>query len=309
MSKVLIFGAGPRTKRTILPALTIVDPNFEVDFVTLSGKQYASEDINIECIKFGSKNIQYSEYDLIIISVPPPQVNKILNLIEDLDTHKIMIDTPVIREVFLSAKNTSIKVMQDIKYLPFLDILQQRGEIVAVLMRFSGYEYHGVALARHLIDTKYLSSKRYRNSQRDELLIYFDKNKKVEIKNPRDYKIGYIEICYSSGEVLVIGNKNTYTLFNKESTYINGENLLNKNQSFTLQIQQMHDKINTTNFIESIHSFKLLGLSTMFSKALFGNYDELPSITSCYEDYKITHTITILNRIKWKLRKILKNKQ
>ena len=68
-------------------------------------------------------------------------------------------------------------------------------------------------------------------------------------------------------------------------------------------------KIDTTNFIESIHSFKLLGLSTMFSKALFGNYDELPSITSCYEDYKITHTITILNRIKWKLRKILKNKQ
>ena len=307
MHKVLIFGAGPRTKRTILPALSIVNPDIKIEFVTLSGKQFVSEDIESNCFKFGSEIIDYSNYDLILISVPPAQVSKILESIGNVNNYKILIDTPVTRDVYLNARKTNVKVMQDIKFLPFLDLVQKYGNINNVLMRFSGYEYHGVALAKHLIDTKVVKSKRYRNSERDELLIYFDKNKKVIIKNPRNYDIGYIEINYQNNEKLVIGNKSTYKDFENSSRYVDGEDLITKDKDFQKQIHPLNNKINSTNFIESIHSFKLLGLSTMFFEAFNDGYEDLPSVSSCYDDYKITYTITIFNRIKWKIKKVLKS--
>ena len=64
MSKVLIFGAGLRTRDTILPALSQLTTNFDADFVTLSGNQLAMKNKKTNCFKFGFSEIDYSKYDL-----------------------------------------------------------------------------------------------------------------------------------------------------------------------------------------------------------------------------------------------------
>ena len=304
MPKVLIFGAGLRTRDTILPALSLATSNFDVEFVTLSGNQMASENNKKHCFKFGFSDIDYSIYDLILISVPQAQVCKVIDSIGDVHKNKIMIDTPVTRDIYLRAKNTPIKVMEDIVFLPFNDLVKKFGEIGNIVMRYSGYQYHGVALAKYLINYKVVKSKSIRNIERDEILIYFANNKKVEIKNPRNYKKGYIEVIYESGEKLIIGNKNTYEKFENSSKYIDGENLFLQDEGFKEKIQPIIKKINKNNFIETIHDFKLLGLSNMFYRAFNNSYEDLPSVSSCYEDYKITYNITIFNRLKWKYNKI-----
>tara|TARA_B100001109_G_C18774967_1_gene432628 strand:- start:49 stop:990 length:942 start_codon:yes stop_codon:yes gene_type:complete len=304
MSKVLIFGAGLRTKDTILPALSLAASDFDADFVTLSGNQLAMKNKKTKCFKFGFSKIDYSKYDLIIISVPQTEVCKVIDSIDTIRDTKVMIDTPVTRNIYVKTKNTSIKVMEDIIFLPFNDLIRNYGKIKKIVMRYSGYQYHGVALAKNLINEKVVKSKSIRNVERDEIIINFAQNKKVEIKNPRNYEKGYIEIIYEGDERLVLGNKQTYEKFENSQIYIHGENLFFQNKDYKEKIQPLKENINTNNFVESIHFFKLLGLSSMFYRALNSAYEELPNISSCYEDYKITHNITLINRLKWKYIKI-----
>ena len=162
MFKVLIFGAGLRTKDTILPALTLATSSLDVDFVTLSGKQFIKENKQKKCFKFGFSKIDYSKYDLIIISVPHTEVCKVIESISTLNTSKIMIDTPVTRSIYQKTKNTSIKVLEDIIFLPFNDLIKNYGEIKKIIMRYSGYQYHGVAIAKHLVNEKVVQSKSIR---------------------------------------------------------------------------------------------------------------------------------------------------
>ena len=51
MPKVLIFGAGLRTRDTILPAMSLATSNFDVEFVTLSGNQFALKSNKKNCFK------------------------------------------------------------------------------------------------------------------------------------------------------------------------------------------------------------------------------------------------------------------
>ena len=90
-----------------------------------------------------------------------------------------MLDTPITREINKFTKKYDIKVMEDIIFLPFIKIIKDYAPINQIIMMYSGYEYHGLAFVKNLID-KILHAKRTRNSERDDVLIKFKTNKSAK---------------------------------------------------------------------------------------------------------------------------------
>lgn len=297
MGKVLIYGGGKRISQNIIPSFSIMDTKLNIEFVTRSGSEKISSDKIKKCFKFGTSDIDHSVYDFIIISVPQNEVLSVLKSIKNIDKFKILLDTPITREIYMRYKNSSIKVMEDMIYLPFLEDIKSYGDINEVIMTFSGYEYHGVAFIKALFDKKIVKSKRTRNETKDEVTLLFKEKKLAKIINPRDYKKGYVEIIFANHQIMVFGNKETYENMKKSSDFINGE----------MNFKYYIDGVPNKNFINSLDEFKKIGLSTIFNKALNSNYENLPNIKTCYQDYKIVNSITIKNRFKWKINKIRKN--
>ena len=305
MKKILIFGAGHRVKDNIFPALSSIEYDLDIDFVSLSGKELVSSGYQRKCFKFGLSEIDYSIYDLILISVPQNEVLKVVSSINKNERYKILLDTPITREINKFTKKYDIKVMEDIIFLPFIKIIKDYAPINQIIMMYSGYEYHGLAFVKNLIDKKILHAKRTRNSERDDVLIKFKTNKSAKIFNPRDYKKGYIEITYENKKKIVFGNKSTYIEIEGISDFIDGENYVVENIDLVKAHQDIKENlIVSTNYVNDIHIFKTFGLSNIFEKALEGKFSELPNVINCYEDYKVVNSITIRNRVKWKLKKL-----
>ena len=92
MKKILIFGAGHRVKDNIFLSLSSIEYDLDIDFVSLSGKELVSSGYQTKCFKFGLSEIDYSIYDLILISVPQNEVPAIVSSINKNERYKILLD-------------------------------------------------------------------------------------------------------------------------------------------------------------------------------------------------------------------------
>ncbi len=269
----VIFGHGKRVVENIIPALKSLNPNIKYTTYTKTGK-YVDGYVYRETKKF--KDFEISEsIKNYIISVPPENTTNCINKIKELVNSKdinIFIDTPVHKNLHVYKDSSNISVLEDIKFLPWLDYFQDNKIVIkSVLLNQSGYEYHGVALAKQLIQEKVINSKRLFKNDLIKTTIKFENFKHVEILSPRNYKHGSIEIETINSEKYILGNKNLYPGFLNQDVIFLEDILDFQNDESIESLEKFNSnlKINPLNFVASMEVFKVAGLSRLFKDHIY----------------------------------------
>ena len=301
IDKFIIFGHGKRVRENVIPALKIINPNVKYETYTKSGK-YLDGYVYRETKKFKEFKIQ-EDFKNYIISVPPENTLECLKKIKTLvnrDDINIFIDTPVHRNLNSFKKVNNICVLEDIKFLPWLNYFQENNfDIESVILNRCGYEYHGVALAKQLINEKIINSKRSYRKNLTKTTINFKNQKYVEIISPRDYLYGFIKVISTDSKEIIIGNKETSNSFHSSNIIFLEEIINFSNAPLFKNLLHINPelKLDSSNFIASMEIFKVIGLSNLIKKFINENYTNT-SINQSFEEQHISNKNKNLIRFK-----------
>ena len=301
IDKFIIFGHGKRVRENIIPALKIISPNVNYETYTKSGK-YLDGYVYRETKKFKEFKIQ-EHFKNYIISVPPNNTLECLEKINTLvnrDDINIFIDTPVHRNLNSFKKINNICVLEDIKFLPWLRYFQESNfDIASVILNRCGYEYHGVALAKQLINMKIVSAKRSYRKNLTKTTINFRNQKYVEIISPRNYLNGFIKVESIDNKEIIIGNKEISNSFNSSNAVFLEEIIDFSNDPLFKNLLRINPelKFDPSNFIASMEIFKIIGLSSLIKKFINENYINT-SIDQSFEEQHIANKNKNLIRFK-----------
>lgn len=275
--KVLIFGFGNRVKNSILPAIesTFKNTYLKIDIVNATGlSQINNKNIN-SLISFKNfSNHNQISYDFIIICVPKNQQYLIFKKLNKNIRSKILIDTPVLKGILKYEKYYDISVLEDIVFMPWIQLLKKEiNELtnIEIFCFYSCHEYHGIAFLETLIDSKIIySSRTIIDNNEFNLKIKFENGVSVFIVSPSNYKIGFI-LIKSLEKNILIGN---------EATYLQS-NLHHNTKDFIL-FSFNGDK----NIIKNLSNYKYQGLLEIIKKILHKDND-IPSIKNSLNQQKI----------------------
>ena len=301
IDKFIIFGHGKRVRENIIPALKIISPNVNYETYTKSGKCLDGY-VYRETKKFKEFKIQ-EHFKNYIISVPPNNTLECLEKINTLvnrDDINIFIDTPVHRNLNSFKKINNICVLEDIKFLPWLRYFQENNfDIASVILNRCGYEYHGVALAKQLINMKIVNAKRSYRKNLTKTTINFRNQKYVEIISPRNYLNGFIKVESIDNKEIIIGNKEISNSFNSSNAVFLEEIIDFSNDPLFKNLLRINPelKFDPSNFIASMEIFKIIGLSSLIKKFINENYINT-SIDQSFEEQHIANKNKNLIRFK-----------
>lgn len=301
INKFIIFGHGKRVRENIIPALKNINPYVDYETYTKSGK-YLDGYVYRETKKFKDFKI-HEDFKNYIISVPPKNTFECLEKINTLlnrDDINIFIDTPVHKNLTSFKKINNICVLEDIKFLPWLNYFQENNfDIESVILNRCGYEYHGIALAKQLINEKIINSKRSYRKNIIKTTISFKNQKYVEITSPRNYLNGFIQVKSTNKPEIIIGNKEMANA-SRSSNVVFLEEILNfKDDSLVKNLRNINPelKFDPSNFIASMEIFKVAGLSNLINKFINENYINT-SIDQSFEEQNIASKNKNLIRFK-----------
>lgn len=301
IDKFIIFGHGKRVRENIIPALKIINPNVNYETYTKSGK-YLDGYVYRETKKFKEFKIQ-AHFKNYIVSVPPSNTLECLEKINTLvnrDDINIFIDTPVHRNLNSLKKINNICVLEDIKFLPWLKYFQENNfDIASVILNRCGYEYHGVALAKQLINEKIVNSKRSYRKNLTKTTINFKNQKYAEIISPRNYLNGFIKVESIDNKEIIIGNKEISNSFNSSNVIFLEEIIDFSNDPLFKNLLRINPelKFDPSNFIASMEIFKVIGLSNLIKKFVNENYINT-SINQSFEEQHMANKNKNLIRFK-----------
>jgi len=301
IDKFIIFGHGKRVRENIIPALKIINPDINYKTYTKSGK-YLDGYVYRETKKFKEFKLQ-EDFKNYIISVPPNNTLECLKKINTLvnrDDINIFIDTPVHKNLNSFKKINNICVLEDIKFLPWLKYFQENNlDIESVILNRCGYEYHGVALAKQLINEKIVNSKRSYRKNLTKTAIKFKNQKYVEIISPRNYLNGFIKVKSINNKEIIIGNKEISKSFNSSNVIFLEEIMDFSNDLLFKNLLSINPelKFDPSNFIASMEIFKVIGLSNLIKKFVDENYINT-SINQSFEEQHIANKNKNLIRFK-----------
>lgn len=290
IDKFIIFGHGKRVRENIIPALKNINPNVDYETYTKSGK-YLDGYVYRETKKFKEFKIQ-EDFKNYIISVPPKNTLECLKKINTLvnrDDINIFIDTPVHKNLKSYKKINNICVLEDIKFLPWLNYFQENNyDIESVILNRCGYEYHGIALAKQLINEKIINSKRSYRKKLTKTTINFKNQKYVEIISPRNYLNGFIQVKSTNNPEVIIGNKEIANAAHSKNVILLEEMINISNDSLVKNLMNINPKLKfyPSNFIASMEILKVVGLSNLIKKFINENYINT-SINQSFEEQHI----------------------
>ena len=207
------------------------------------------------------------------------------------DDINIFIDTPVHKNLNSFKKINNICVLEDIKFLPWLRYFQENNfDIASVILNRCGYEYHGVALAKQLINMKIVNAKRSYRKNLTKTTINFRNQKYVEIISPRNYLNGFIKVESIDNKEIIIRNKEISNSFNSSNAVFLEEIIDFRNDPLFKNLLRINPelKFDPSNFIASMEIFKIIGLSSLIKKFINENYINT-SIDQSFEEQHIAN--------------------
>tara|TARA_X000001036_G_C20671404_1_gene802606 strand:+ start:546 stop:1460 length:915 start_codon:yes stop_codon:yes gene_type:complete len=299
----IIFGHGKRVRENIIPALKLLNQDIKYKTFSKNGR-YLDGLVYRETNNLNTFKVD-GEFRNYIISVPPSNTLECLekiNKLVDSENINIFIDTPVSKSLKRYKNANNICVLEDIKFIPWIDYFKENKiDIKSIKLNQSGYEYHGIALAKTIIDEPVLSSRRIFKNNVDKTFIQFSNKKSAEIINPRAYEYGSIQIETSNHGEFFLGNKRN---IDKERFKILEEvyNLEQSNEIKELLSLNKNLKIFFNNYVKSMEVMKIVGLSRLINKFCLSNMS-FTTITDSYEEQHISNK----NNVSLRLKKIIKN--
>lgn len=208
MKRVLIIGSGHRVQSGIIPALLRLQKEWEIAGIYsrhireigVNGENFTTIDT--------LSGIDFSALDLIMVAVTLESVPDVLRKLTKFNTShiRIMLDTPVVKprdilslrmlKNFRQAEVTEDSVLLS----PFLEA-KRVGEIREVRFIHSGYRYHALAAMKVLAGSNYVKKIKniYSGGKISERHFIFPRGVRGIIIEPRDYRIGQLQITGSQG--------------------------------------------------------------------------------------------------------------
>lgn len=276
IDKFIIFGHGKRVRENIIPALKNLNINVKYETYTKSGK-YLDGYVYRETKKFEEFKMQ-EDFKNYIISVPPKNTLECLekiNILTNREDVNIFIDTPVHKNLNSFKRVNNICVLEDIKFLPWLNYFQENSfDIESVILNKCGYEYHGIALAKQFINEQISDSKRSYSNNLTKTTINFNNQKYVEIISPRNYLNGFIQVKSTNKGEIIIGNKEIANTSTSSNVTFLEEIISFSDDSFVKNLLNINPelKFDPLNFIASMEIFKVAGLSNLIKNFINENY-------------------------------------
>ena len=212
---IIIVGAGRRAAEDVVPAIEALCGSAYIQSIyatrpgVVFGRQKAWDVRPIDELREGA----IASASAIYIAVPQVSVPKVLTVLRQYDCRQIrlIVDTPVVSSKILDAdydRFLSVHVAEDSIVLPWLPAahacIEEMSRVREIRFLNSAYRYHAFALAKAIaredLGTGGGIKVAYRFGHRTRLRLA--SGSFVVLHEPRDYKIGCLNICLEDGRVL-----------------------------------------------------------------------------------------------------------
>lgn len=208
---VVVIGSGKRVLEAALPALQALEDRFTVRAVLARTRK----SIEVRGRKYDVAPIDeldaavLARTSLVSCAVSKDAVPKVLAKLvaHDVSHVDLLIDTPVLRfkhfrHVDLLARFRNVWVAEDTSELPWLETVREAarrevlGQLTRVVFHRSAYAYHGIAMAKSVLEADRVVRGRRRGHIRE---LELDNGARATIVEPRDYSVGHIQFVGERG--------------------------------------------------------------------------------------------------------------
>jgi len=166
-SRVLLIGAGARAQNNYLPALKVLESEFELVGIhsrTAEKLRQVAEVWNVPAIERLAE-VDFRKVDIVAITVPTSQNANVLSQLLEYAHHlSLLVDTPIARTT--AERMSTCRLLDQFKYvavsedfmnMPQFDLLRRFvesgliGKPAHLIQNGTGYLYHGLALIRSFV--------------------------------------------------------------------------------------------------------------------------------------------------------------
>lgn len=205
---VLVVGAGRRVSEDVIPAIEALGPMAYVAgiFATtrkgVFGSKYVYDSEPLETVT----EEKLAQARLVYVAVPPKQLSVVLTRLvrHDCNHLTLVIDTPAVAPQDVSGAYShfhDVIVAEDAAFLPWIDLVKERGPVADLTVDRSGYRYHAVAMARALAGNPRPHTHTLRG-KRDDVRLSFATGVHARILGPRNYESGTLSVTMTDGKVI-----------------------------------------------------------------------------------------------------------
>lgn len=231
ITNIVIIGSGNRVQNTILPALFVLKKSFRIkDIYSRSIKILKAQGDNKKHkTKIDIENIDFKDVDILIISISPSSVPKVLETLPKKHLSKIVlfVDTPVLEVGDIgSAKYfkqfKKVLVLEDYISMSHFNriskLINSRalGGLKKIYLFHSGFRYHAIAILKKLTGQKYIRKikKIIVGGGVNEIRISFWNGMGCVILEPRNYLVGRFLVVFDHGTIsdYDLGGQNSIVL-------------------------------------------------------------------------------------------------
>lgn len=221
--KILIIGSGHRVQEAILPVIAARPNELQLSGIFSRTEKTLNVRNNTYQVKAitGLQEQDLADIDLLYCGVEILAVPEVIALLEkfNITNTDLLLDTPGLHVKNISLlerlyRFRNVWLAEDIVTLPWLETIEAAqshyhlGQAKKLLLNRSGWEYHGIALTKKLLNGKVVKTRLKKNvSKTDNNLVLnnmqlqFDNNHSAEIIYPRDYDVGTLSIELSQGNI------------------------------------------------------------------------------------------------------------
>lgn len=216
--KLVIVGAGKRVVETALPALARARGAIDLSGIFAR----APREIEAAGARHAVRPLAnlapeaFAGTDLVYLAVGKANVPAALRSLARFDLSRVdlLIETPVLllkhyRHISLLRRFRDVWVSEDCSELPWLDTVRgyvgsgALGEVRSAVFDRSAYAYHGVALAKALLDRDRVASGRRVNLARPiaHRTLRLTNDRRALVIEPRDYAVGRFVLLGTKGSL------------------------------------------------------------------------------------------------------------
>ena len=214
--RILVIGAGGRVTDAVLPVLARARGRFELGGVfARRARELDARGVSHRVRPLADLTAgEVAAAQVVYVVVAKPAVGAVLTQLARFDVAHtdLLLETPVVLFKHLDhLRRTrpfhSVSVAEDISALPWLDVVRRLtgpgGELGAprrAELDRSGYAYHGVALAKALLDDDHVrSGVRRRRGGQEVRALRFAGGGEAHWTSPRDYSVGSVTLSCERG--------------------------------------------------------------------------------------------------------------
>lgn len=209
---ILIIGIGKRTRNDILPALQASGKFNVIGIYARTAREVQVGEAFYSVKKLDSLTAnELAQADWIYMGVLVQDLMNVLKFLSSFATKnvRLLMDTPVLPRRYAKAKKyfdnfLETVVAEDVIYLPWIDPLRNvlGGKITRLVFDQSAYAFHGIALAKTLVDSRKFKKARIEavNGKKTVQLVS-PAGVHVSVIEPRDYSKGHMIFSGPAGTV------------------------------------------------------------------------------------------------------------